>query len=213
MEPKIAERRHEEVSQTMRDLEKLRRFAIERGATEAKIIPANLIEVDPRARVKCMYPPCKWYGSSIMCPPHLWLTPDKTAEIVQRYRYAILIRLVTPPKDLAGPEWTKLHIPHELKLKDIVTQVESAAFNSGYHLALGFGAGECAICLSKGLKCTALGGGACRTPFRARPAMEAAGIDVFTTVRNAGWKIYPIGATVDLANVPVAALYGLVLVV
>ena len=42
---------------------------------------------------------------------------------------------------------------------------------------------------------------------------EAAGIDAYTTVRNAGWEIYPIGATTKLSNVPCAGLYGLVLVV
>lgn len=211
IKPQIAEKLYENLEQVRKDMEHLREFAIEEGAVDAKVVPTNLIVVDERARYKCMYPPCRWYGSSAICPPHLKMTPDVTERLVQKYKYGILIRLETPPEHLAGPEWTELHKSHELKLKEIVASVMGEAFNMGYHLNLGFAAGECSICLPKGLECTAIHG-MCRNPFKAIPAMEAAGIDVYTTVRNVGWEIYPIGATTKLTDVPCAALYGLVLV-
>jgi predicted metal-binding protein len=212
LEPKVCNDYHKNQKQIEEDLESIRKSAIEFGATDAKVIPTSSIIVDERARYKCMYPPCKWYGSSVICPPHLDLTPDKTERVVNKYRYAVIIRLETPVEALAGPEWIDLHIPYELKLTELVSKVMGEAFNKGYHLTLGFGAGECTACLSKGLKCTAIDG-QCRFPFMAIPAMEAAGIDAYTTVRNAGWEIYPIGATTKLSNVPCAGLYGLVLVV
>lgn len=211
IKPRIIKELQEDFKQIREDMEHLREFAIKAGAADAKVIPSNLVVVDERARYKCMYPPCRWYGSSAICPPYLKLTPDVTERLIQKYKYAIIIRIKTPPDHLAGPEWTDLHKPHELKLKEVVADVMGEAFNMGYHLNLGFAAGECSICLPKGLECTAIHG-MCRDPFKAIPAMEATGIDVFTTVRNAGWEIYPIGATTKLADVPCAALYGLVLV-
>ena len=209
--PKILERYHASLKQVDEDLSLLVDTAIASGATDAKVIPTSIIVVDERARYKCMYPPCKWYGSSIICPPRLELTPEKTAGLVRKYKHGILIRLEAPVDALAGPRWMELHVPFEWKIKEIVSKVMGVAFNRGYHLNLGFAAGECTPCLSKGLECQALNG-QCRFPFMAIPAMEAAGIDVFTTVRNAGWEIYPIGASTRLCDIPSSALYGLVLV-
>lgn len=211
LKPQVVKTIQDNMEHVRKDMEHLRQHALKSGAVDAKVVPTSLIVVDERARYKCMYPPCRWYGSSIICPPNLELTPTKTRRLVRKYKYGVLIRLETPPSHLVGPEWTELHKSHELKLKEIVASVMGEAFNMGYHLNLGFAAGECSICLPKGLECSAIHG-MCRDPFKAIPAMEAAGIDVFTTVRNVGWKIYPIGATTRLADVPCAALYGLVLV-
>ncbi|MCQ5340672.1 MAG: DUF2284 domain-containing protein [Candidatus Methanomethylicia archaeon] len=201
----------DEIEKLITDLRKLVKLVEEQGC-EAKIIDTKDIVVDERARLKCMYPPCRWYGSSIMCPPHLKLVPSVTRRIIRKYKFAILIRLKTPVEDLAGPEWTKRHVPHELKLREVVNLVESEAYNMGYYFALGFAAGECSLCLSKNLECDALKIGKCRYPLRARPAMEAAGIDVFATVKKAGWPIYTISSSKDMRLVPCAALYGLVLI-
>ncbi|MEM3433987.1 MAG: DUF2284 domain-containing protein [Candidatus Methanomethyliaceae archaeon] len=194
-----------------RDLNELVRL-VERQGGEARVIDTRDIVVDERARLKCMYPPCRWYGSSIMCPPHLKLVPSVTRRIVRMYRYAVLIRLGTPVEDLAGPEWTKRHVPHELKLREVVSLVESEAHNMGYYFAIGFAAGECSLCLSQNIECDALKTGRCRYPLKARPAMEAAGIDVFATVKKSGWEIHTISPTKDMSLIPCASLYGLVLI-
>lgn len=194
-----------------RDLDELVKL-VERHGGEAKVIDTRDIVVDERARLKCMYPPCRWYGSNIMCPPHLKLVPSVTRRIVRMYRYAVLIRLGTPVEDLAGPEWTKRHVPHELKLREVVSVVESEAHNMGYYFAMGFAAGECSLCLSQNIECDALKTGRCRYPLKARPAMEAAGIDVFATVKKAGWEIHTISPTKDISLIPCASLYGLVLI-
>ncbi|MCX8182600.1 MAG: DUF2284 domain-containing protein [Candidatus Methanomethyliaceae archaeon] len=206
------------MSRSISDEEKLRRDLgelvrlVERHGGEAKVIDTRDIVVDERARLKCMYPPCRWHGSSIMCPPHLKLVPRVTRRIVKMYRFAVLIRLGIPVEDLAGPEWTKRHVPHELKLREVVSLVESEAHNMGYYFAMGFAAGECSLCLSQNIECEALKTSRCRYPLKARPAMEAAGIDVFATVKKVGWEIHTISPTKDLSLIPCAALYGLVLV-
>jgi len=65
--------------------------------------------------------------------------------------------------------------------------VEREAFLQGYHKAFAFGAGPCNLCKS----CPEEG---CKHPDKARPSMEACGIDVFTTARSNG---YPIEVVVD----------------
>ncbi|MGQ9759821.1 MAG: DUF2284 domain-containing protein [Candidatus Methanomethylicaceae archaeon] len=195
------------------DLERLARYAIELGANEAKIVTTDKIVVDERARWKCLIPTCRWYGSSIHCPPYQPLTPEVTEKILRKYRYGILIRMQAPTvEDFAGSDWAKRHIPIELKHKEIVGKVEAAAFELGYHFAMGFAAGECSLCLSQALRCAVLEGASCRYPLQARPAMEAVGIDVFSTARNVGWEMYTIGASTEPSSVPCASLIGLVLV-
>lgn len=56
------------------DLEKYRQRALEFGATDAKIITADMVIIDDRVRAKCIYPLCDNYGSNANCPPmhHTW---------------------------------------------------------------------------------------------------------------------------------------------
>ena len=49
-----------------------------------------------------------------------------------------------------------------------------------------FGAGPCPVCA----ECPEDGN--CRHPEQARPAMEASGIDVYQTVKNAGLRLEPV---------------------
>ena len=68
--------------------------------------------------------------------------------------------------------------------------LEREALYLGYPFAAAFGGGECRLCEA----CVAAGTGLsttepCRKPFRARPAMEAVGIDVLATAAAAGLPV------------------------
>jgi predicted metal-binding protein len=84
-------------------------------------------------------------------------------------------------------ENTKLHHPFKLKLLDIVEAVESAAFKKGMRFAAGLVGGSCVLCE---LCVEDKSSEACRHPFRARPPMEAVGIDVVKTAQKAGLPIH-----------------------
>jgi predicted metal-binding protein len=86
----------------MKKLENLRLFAEELGADRAVIIPASDLVVRTTAWAKCFIPACKFYGSSIMCPPHNPLTPDITTRIVSEFRYGILFQLDARVEDFVG---------------------------------------------------------------------------------------------------------------
>jgi len=193
-------------------LEQLREYALELGADRAVIIPASDLAVRTAARVKCYIPACKFYGSSIMCPPHNPLTPEVTARLVGEFDYGILFQVDADVDDFMGPEWRTSHVPTELDHKRMVAQLEGRAFNMGFPLAVGFAAGECSLCLPQ-KSCAVLKGGECVHPLKARPAMEACGFDVFTIARRVGWNLTPIGDSTPRAQVNCASLIGLVLVV
>jgi predicted metal-binding protein len=200
--------------QLLKDLEKYRIRAIALGATDAKIIPSDAVIIDERVRAKCLYPKCESYGTNANCPPY---APglEEIRELVKRYRYAILFKLVTPPEALAGPiaKKTQSATPYGLKRHEIVGILEAEAFQDGYHLALGFGGGSCKGYFCPTQECTAIKvGQGCRHPLKARAAMEAMGMDVYTMIKRVGWDIYPIGERTPPSEVPFGLLVGIVLI-
>jgi predicted metal-binding protein len=195
----------------MEKLEQLRLFAEHLGSSRAMIIAASDLVVRTSAWAKCYIPACKFYGSSIMCPPHNPLTPEITQKIVAEFNYGILLQLDARVDDFVGNDWRRNHVDTELKHKEIVAKLEGRAFYMGFHLALGFAAGECSLCLPD-KPCAVLKGRDCIHPLQARPAMEACGFDVFTIANRVGWKIAPIGHSSQRKNVACASLIGLVLI-
>ena len=195
-----------------KELEVIRDYALQIGADRARIVRASQLAVRQSARAKCYIPACKFYGSSIMCPPHNPLTPDITREIVSEYEYGILFQVDARVGDFVGEEWRTRHIPTELKHKEILARLEGKAFYLGFPRAMGFAAGECSLCVPR-KPCAVLKGKECVHPLRARPAMEACGFDVFAIARKAGWKLVPVGHSSTPQNTSCASLIGLVLVV
>jgi predicted metal-binding protein len=193
-------------------LEELRGFAIELGASRALVIPSGELVVRTSAWAKCFIPACKFYGTSIMCPPHNPLTPEITAKIVSEYEYGVLFQLDAPIRDFVGEEWRRRHVKTELAHKKMLAELEGKAFHMGFPLAIGFAAGECSLCVPA-TTCAVLEGKECNHPLQARPAMEACGFDVFTIAKKVGWNLVPIGHRSEAQGIPCASLIGLVLVV
>jgi len=209
---KIAERIPADLLQ--KDLEKYREKAIKLGATDAKVITSDMVIIDERVRAKCIYPKCSSYGTSAHCPPHV---PDLqyVRELIGKYEYAIFIDIRVPSELLAGPTVVKLKssIPSGLKIYEIVSKIEAAAFYDGYYLALGFGAGPCKPHFCPDVECSALNlGQRCRHALRARASMEAMGMDVYAMATKVGWDIYPIGAGVEPSAVPHGHRLGIVFI-
>jgi predicted metal-binding protein len=191
----------------------------------AMIITTDKIVIDPRARWKCIIPMCFGYGSSPCCPPYS-PTHEETQEIVSRYKYAILIRYMPPVGDQIYPDFLTRTYQRVNELNEIVAAVETEANYRGYHLAMGFKGGPCGDCgifspeyvadwfAGKEMpRCPVLDGKMCNSYLRPRPAMEASGIDVFATARNAGWESpYIIMPEHAKTSVPCVSWHGLVLV-
>ncbi|HEX75645.1 MAG TPA: DUF2284 domain-containing protein [Dehalococcoidia bacterium] len=199
----------------MVDLESFRQKALELGAGTAEIIPATQITVDERVRLKCIVPRCLRAGETPNCPPY---TPelDVIRKAFAKFAWAILLKTHVEPLEAYTPrsgkskaEQRQTLLFHQ-KTGEIVYQIERLAYKHGYHLAMGFGGGSCKDYLCHGLICQFLDSGRCRFPHRARPAMEAMGIDVFDLIGKVGWEAYPL--LDELSQVPCAISVGLVLV-
>jgi len=144
-----------------------------------------------------MVPRCLRAGETPNCPPY---APDLdlVRGAVSRFSWAVLFKCdVTPIEDyVQGSGRTKADKRRTLsfhrKGHEVVCALERQAYKDGYYLAMGFGGGSCKDYLCDGLLCQFLDSGRCRFPQRARPSMEAVGIDVLSLVHKAGWKAYAL---------------------
>ncbi len=130
------------------------------GFRQVLPVPVSVVQVNEWVPLRCRFG-CPYYGKP-HCPPNA-IPPRKTGEILRDFKQALL---------LEGE-------PPTLLFQRRVLQAEKEAFLSEYYKAFAFWAGPCSLCAS----CEDSG---CRNPKDARPSMEAAGIDVFETVRRAG---------------------------
>jgi predicted metal-binding protein len=135
------------------------------GVRAAKIVPPAEVHTAAWVRLKCQFG-CDGYGQCLVCPPFT-PTPDQTRQVLDCYRRAILI-----------------HFSPEAEVKATVVDLEREIFLRGAWKAFALGAGPCFLC-----KSCALESGRCRHAEQARPAMEACGIDVYSTARKAGFEI------------------------
>lgn len=207
---------------TKQHLERLCNLARELGASKAKALEAEDVVVDERVRLKCRIPICDDYGINLMCPPHLDISVSEFARILSNYRVALLLQIDCPiPHEMQQliknetgyvtdlyknnaflASYQKSFTLAKMKLHEIVHRVESAAFSMGYRFSVGFIGGSCRLCA----ECVGSSSNEpCRHPFRARPSMEAMGIDVFQTATNAGLPF-------DIPPKETAVWNGLVLV-
>jgi predicted metal-binding protein len=141
------------------------------GASDALVVSPSQVFTATWVRLRCQYG-CSEYGQCLTCPPHS-PTPETTRKTLDEFCSAILIH---------GSEWTLV--------RKIAQALERKVFLAGYHKAFAFLCGPCNLCK----RCTVAKQTRekviqCKHPDLARPAMEAAGIDVFATARAAGLPI------------------------
>lgn len=186
--------------------------AKELGASEAVAIPASDIVVDERVALKCLVPLCSFYGTNLMCPPNV-MPISQFKEVLKHYHAAILIQTapygtpeeMTDPVELtetwemftsAGAKQEQASTPttdylHALRDSldnqyKLMSEIESLCIREGYHFAAGLAGAGCLLCD----ECVGTKSGLpCRYPFKARPSMDALGIDVTATAEKAGIKV------------------------
>ena len=150
---------------------------------DVKMISPADVETAAWVRLKCRFG-CDGYGQCLVCPPFT-PTPEQMRGVLDCYRRAVLI-----------------HFGREADTKAIVAELERDFFLRGAYKAFGLGAGPCYFCKRCNLEHEQ-----CRHAERARPAMEACGIDVYSTARKAGFPIEVVRTTGQCPN-----FYGLILV-
>ena len=153
------------------------------GVKDARIICPLDVETAGWVRLKCQFG-CDVYGRCLVCPP---FTPtlQQMRKVLDAYGRAVLI-----------------HFAPDAEIKAVVAELERDFFLRGAWKAFGLGAGPCYFCEECNVEEEQ-----CRHPDRARPAMEACGIDVFSTVKKAGFPIEVVRTTRQCPN-----YYALILI-
>ena len=187
------------------------KLALENGAADAKIISTTKVVVEDRVVLKCKVG-CNHYGKTLACPPY---TPsaEEFRKIVSEYSYAMFMKFKSEAE--AEPEVLKKlmvaetdsSIPKEIKQKaakfwadwkddkrkmlQSVVELEKAAMNKGYSLAIAFVSGHCQLCEKCNTETKI-----CTHPNLARWSEDAVGVNVKKTAANAGIEVtFPFAKT------------------
>jgi predicted metal-binding protein len=183
-------------------LEFLRKKALDLGAVDVKVIPVEKIVVEDRVVFKCRLG-CEKYGKTLACPPYA-PSPSEFRKIVSEYHYALFMKFQSHAE--GDSELTKYlakandpSVPPEMKAKvegfwlawkddmkhllEKVLELEKAAAEKGYLLAVGLVSGSCQLCE----KCN-VQNGLCLHPETRRFSEEGVGVNVKATAENAGVK-------------------------
>jgi predicted metal-binding protein len=177
------------------------------GAADVKVIPTSEVVVENRVPLKCRS--CIGYGKKLACPPYV-PTPDEFRKILAEYRYALLVKFISPAS--AEPDvicsiyryWLDPEAPADKKERatqfwqdhfngtgtfaPMMLELERAAFNAGNPFALAFVNGSCRLCETCNVK-----GGICIHPTQARIPEHAVGVNMVKTAEKAGMPIrFPV---------------------
>jgi predicted metal-binding protein len=176
------------------------KLAVEKGAADAKIIPTSKVVVEDRVVLKCKG--CNHYGKTLACPPYT-PTAEQFRKIVSEYSYAMFMKFTTNAtadtevypylmtyetdpkvpdeiKEKAAKFWQDWKDSKRAMLQSVV-DLEKAAMNKGYSLAIAFISGHCQLCDNCNLETKI-----CRHPELMRMSEDAIGVNVKKTAANAG---------------------------
>jgi predicted metal-binding protein len=166
--------------------DELKKMAFKDGAIVLLPIDPNEVVVGNWVRLKCQYG-CPSYAKKLSCPPYS-PKPDDTRKILDEYSKAYLIGYSGSIFKKYGTEEFSEIFPKALKdIRKSIFELERLAFLSGYYKSFTYGfCGPCTMCEQCVVEDGIL---TCKSAKESRPSMEAAGIDVFKTVINAGLKL------------------------
>jgi len=166
--------------------DELKKMAFKDGADVIMPIDPKEIVVGNWVRLKCQYG-CPSYAKKLSCPPYS-PSPEDTRQILKEYSRAYLLGYTGSIFKKYGTEEFGKIFPQALKdIRKSIFELEKHAFLSGYYKSFTYGfCGPCTMCE----QCVAEEGVlTCENAKESRPSMEAAGIDVFKTVRNIGLEL------------------------
>lgn len=160
------------------ELEAVEAILQEQGYPDYRWISGKEVELGHWVRLKCMYG-CPSYGKNLSCPPNV-PTVKECKKIFKDYKHILVLkfsRTFEDPSELGA--WTN-------EINKGLLKLEHAVFMKGHHKAMALYCDECRLC-DKG--CPKGERRNCKDQANARPSPEGMGVDVYTTVRKAGFEI------------------------
>ncbi len=178
------EPKHDKERNVTHDDEELIQKASALGAEGAKLIKPDQVTVSEWVRFKCQYG-CPFFGKKLTCPP---FTPsvDQVEKMLSEYHKILLLKFEQPStKEKDGDDFIKEFNKRQKTVNDITLKIERELLMlKGYYKVFALEPGTCNRCD----ECV-LQEGKCRFPTEARPSPESLAIDIFQTVKNAGWSM------------------------
>ncbi len=190
-------------------LESLLQTALQMGATDSRIIPAQSIVVDPKMAEICYNPKCINYGLSKSCPPHV-AGPGAFQENLENFTRALVFKIEVPSEIMYSTQNLELF----QLLHETAARVDQTAVNMGFSAAQGYAGNSCKkIFCHDFLRCRALyEDGQCRNPERARASMSGFGVNVKKLYEAAGWTFKNLTRETEEKQIKMASICGLVLI-
>jgi predicted metal-binding protein len=154
----------------------LKKIFLKHGFSDFRWVNPKDIVIAQWVRTKCLFG-CREYGHNAACPPN---TPSvaECERFFREYKSAVIFHF---EKKVARPQdrhaWTR-----KVNLK--LLKMERAVFLSGYEKAFLLFMDSCTVCAE-----CAETREACKEPKLSRPTPEALAMDVYSTVRKAGYPI------------------------
>lgn len=191
-------------------LTKLMQYAMQNGATNAKIISTKDIAVEDHLADMCRDPQCENYGLSMSCPPNV-SGANGFRKMIKNYERAVFFKIDAPTEILVSASEDRREL-FQL-LHEMSAGLERLAKEMGHGNAVGFAGGSCKkiFCHDQPFCRVIKEGGACRHPDGARASMSGYGVNVPQLMKIAGWKIDRITGDTDPNSIPMGHLSGLVL--
>jgi predicted metal-binding protein len=171
----------------MLDKKQLEALFEKHGFTDYRWIKAKDIKVSQWVRFRCQFG-CSLYGKDGACPPNVPSIAE-CREFFSDYEDAVIFHLqkaVDKPED--RKPWSK-----EMSLKLI--KLEREVFLIGCYKAFLASFDSCSLCVECGG--TRLD---CKNKTLSRPGADALGVDVYATVRKAGYEIEVLKNYTDTMN-------------
>lgn len=150
------------------------------GFDHVQWIRSDQIVLSRMFREQCAANACGIYGKCWMCPPDIG-DIDTMMKEIRKYPYGLLYQSIHPLEDSFDFEGMQEggHLHNQRS-----RQLDEALRRNGYTGFLHLSKGGCGICSS----CAKVTGEPCRFPQKALSSLEAYGVNVSATAKNASMK-------------------------
>ncbi|WP_300667369.1 DUF2284 domain-containing protein [Desulfoluna sp.] len=182
-------------------------LAMDFGVSDAQVVDAGALKVNPELVRYCREPQCPSYGTSGNCPPHGPSAREFQLSL-EWYEKAVVFKVDVPVAVLMTDE----RLPVSRKIHETAAILEQFAKNAGCVVTMGVATGGCRALFCSGFEaCLKLQGGLCRHAGLAKPSMSGLGVDFTVLSTLAGWTVNTVTAESSSSGGEMGALAGFVL--
>ncbi len=147
-------------------------FAKKLGIQTCLEFRSELLAPEERIRAYCLENKCGSYGNNYMCPPNIGSLEEIRVRL-KKFQRGVLLQY---SRDIDVKGNRKGVIKTKLDFHEKILEIEEYLKSSGTSEVLGLIGGSCGLCDV----CRAKVNEPCLYPDKARPSLEAIGVDVLT---------------------------------